>query len=72
MDNCIAIKSLIKTENSNFTHGVFVADFNFKEMKFIKSIQDEFLHQHISTKAGAEVPSTVNLIFTNKTFFSYA
>ena len=45
-----------------------------KEMKFIESIQDCFLHQHVSKPTrcrGADKPSTIDLIFTEDNQISY-
>ena len=77
------IKSL--SENKKYTHKCFVGDFNFKniewpamsthmneeskEMKFINSIQDCFLYQHVTKPTrcrGADRPSTIDLIFTEE------
>ena len=69
----------------NFTHVCFVGDFNLKninwetcstprnesskESKFLETIKDCYLHQHVlePTRArGNDEPSTIDLIFTNE------
>ena len=73
------------SENKKYTYKCFVGDYNFKdiewpsmsthkdeeskETKFIETIHDCFLYQHVSLPTrcrGTDQPSTIDLVLTNE------